>query len=182
MECDTLYLHGLSRISYEEKAAFPDPAKSVLLDIRKQLKKPWTACGVSVAYDQKSGVTSIKFPSLDAMQKGLSRERMDGSFSGMYLLSDVGNGFGLFEVAQLSINMSGVLTGGLYEAKVNKVGRTDGLAIGITVDGQKIQPLLWNGDAPFVTFSPKAKVVDFYATSKLPLSWQRARLDRKSVV
>ncbi len=65
-----------------------------------------------------------------------------------------------------------------YDASVLlKPFMVNGTAVGVKVDGGRIQPLYWNKQYATVKFSPKAKMLDFYVKTNLPVSWQRITVD-----
>ncbi|GAA5514949.1 hypothetical protein Dcar01_03713 [Deinococcus carri] len=173
VDCSTIQLFDLHILFYKEKAVFPEPAKKVALDLTT-LKSPFTGCGATFTTKNKGEVITIQAEKRPYLGILTNHFRQPSSINlSLDLLDSRGN---TSEGLEIDLTLMDIYT--TYDASISvKPVMYKNTAVGVKVDGGKIQPLFWSGESFKVPISKKAKVVDFYVKTDLRTSWQRVSVN-----
>ncbi|MGX9688673.1 hypothetical protein ACTQ9L_16230 [Deinococcus wulumuqiensis] len=169
-DCGTPVLVSLRTLVYQTKAEFPNAPKKVQTNLWEQAK-PVTMCGVTFT---KKGNTFVVKASKNEVLGYLTTPMRSGN--GITL---AGRTPGLFGYDGLSVDLSLLSLDATYSARATiptEMGA--GTAVGIRIDGGKLQPLFWPGKSGGpVNFSKKTKIVDVYVKTDKPTNWERVTVD-----
>ena len=168
-DCGTLVLVSLRTLVYQTKAEFPNAPKKVQTNLWEQAK-PVVMCGVTFT---KKGNTFVVKASKNEVLGYLTTPMRIGS--GITL---AGRTPGLFGYDGLSVDLELGSLDATYSAKAVIPTEMAGTAVGIRIDGGKLQPLFWpgKGGGP-INFSKKTKTIDVYVKANKPTNWERVTVD-----
>ncbi|WP_291426638.1 hypothetical protein [Deinococcus sp.] len=169
-DCGTPVLLSLRTLVYRTKAEFPDSPKEVRTNFWEQ-SKPMTLCGVIFA--KKGNTFVVKADKNDYLGYLTTPARTaDG-------ITLAGSTPGLFGYSGLSVDLTLLNLYTMYSARARiPTEMSAGTAVGIRIDGGKLQPLYWpgKGGSP-VEFSKKSRIVDVYVKTNMPTNWERVTVD-----
>lgn len=168
-DCSTPVLVSLRTLLYQTKAEFPDTPKKVQTNLWEQTK-PTTMCGVTFT---KKGNTFIVKASKNEILGYLTTPMRTGNE-----ITLAGWTPGLFGYDGLSVDLTLMNLYTTYSATATIPTEMAGTAVGIRIDGGKLQPLFWpgKGGGP-VNFSKKTKTIDVYVKANKPTNWERVTVD-----
>lgn len=174
-DCETIHLDGLRTILYYEKAVFPNKPKLIMVEM-DSLKKPMSICGIVITKSPQGFIT-VKAPNLKTILSITDTTGIPNHIVGSKILAYY-NQYLWRDIGDFSIELSESIG---YNMQAGSLSRNNGdLAVGVTFDGGKIQPLYYNGEVSIVPFPMTTRVIDLYASSTYRLAWQRVTLDLKN--